>query len=160
MSYKNHKVVKKDESEWTVTENNHEPIISQELRDKVREVDESVSQGKSTKEGVVLPLSGLCYCADCGAKMKKNGTHNCQFSPSYTCSRYSKYGKQYCSSHSIRTDAAEQMSIVFMLPPLFSVRCFPINIIALSAAKCSTLRGLCFGTASGIFAASQKLKTC
>lgn len=109
VSYKNHKVVKKDESEWAVTENNHEPIISQELWDKVREVDESVSQGKSTKEGVVLPLSGLCYCADCGAKMKKNGTHNCQFSPSYTCSRYSKYGKQYCSSHSIRTDAAEQI---------------------------------------------------
>ena len=63
VSYKNHKVVKKDESEWAVIENNHEPIISQELWDRVREIDNSVSNGKSTKNGVVLPLSGLCYCA-------------------------------------------------------------------------------------------------
>ena len=109
VSYKNHKVVKKDESEWAVVENNHEPIISQELWDKVREIDNSVSNGKSNKAGVVLPLSGLCYCADCGAKMKQNGTHNCKSKPSYTCSRYSRYGKQYCGSHSIRTDALEQL---------------------------------------------------
>ena len=109
VSYKNHKVVKKDESEWAVIENNHEPIISQELWDRVREIDNSVSNGKSTKNGVVLPLSGLCYCADCGAKMKQNGTHNCKSKPSYTCSRYSRYGKQYCKSHSIRTDALEQL---------------------------------------------------
>ena len=31
LSYKNHKRFRKDESEWTVVYNNHEPIISQEL---------------------------------------------------------------------------------------------------------------------------------
>ena len=59
VSYKNHKVIRKDESDWVIIEHNHEPIISQELWDKVREVDASVSTGKKTKEGVTLPLSGL-----------------------------------------------------------------------------------------------------
>ena len=39
VSYKNHKVIRNDESEWVIVENNHEPIISQELWDKVRERD-------------------------------------------------------------------------------------------------------------------------
>ena len=33
--YKNHKRQAKDRSEWVITYNNHEPIISQELRAKV-----------------------------------------------------------------------------------------------------------------------------
>ena len=49
VSYKNHKQIRKDRSEWIVIENNHEPIISRELWDKVREVDASVSIGKTTK---------------------------------------------------------------------------------------------------------------
>ena len=35
ISYKNHKRQAKDRSEWVITYNNHEPIISQELRAKV-----------------------------------------------------------------------------------------------------------------------------
>ncbi len=31
-------------------------------------------RGKKTKKGVMMPLSGLCYCADCGSKMRKSGT--------------------------------------------------------------------------------------
>lgn len=92
-----------------MTENNHEVIISKELWDKVREVDASVSTGKSTKEGVVLPLSGLCYCSDCGTKMKKNGTHNCKSAPCYTCGKYSRYDKKYCSSHTIRITLIESL---------------------------------------------------
>ena len=60
VSYKNHKTVFRDESERAVKENNHEAIISQELWDKVHEIEESVSRGKRTKEGVTMPLSGLC----------------------------------------------------------------------------------------------------
>lgn len=102
-------IVRRNESEWAVTENNHEAIISKELWDKVREVDASVSTGKSTKEGVLLPLSGLCYCSYCGTKMKKNGTHNCKSAPCYTCCKYSRYGKEYCSSHTIRIMLIESL---------------------------------------------------
>lgn len=37
VSYKNHKRFGKDESEWTIIYNIHEPIISQELWNKVKE---------------------------------------------------------------------------------------------------------------------------
>ncbi len=70
VSYKNHKSVKKDLVNWIVAENTHEPIISQELWDKVREVEKSVSRGKRSKDGTLKPLSGLIYCCDCGFKMK------------------------------------------------------------------------------------------
>ena len=38
VSYKNHKTVKKDQSDWVIIENTHEPIVSQELWDKCREM--------------------------------------------------------------------------------------------------------------------------
>lgn len=69
VSYKNHKTIYKDESDWIVVENNHEPIITQELWDKCREVDASVNRGKKDKKGQTGPLSGLLYCDSCGGKM-------------------------------------------------------------------------------------------
>lgn len=74
VSYKNHKVINKDMEDWVIIENNHEPIISQELWDKCRGVDASVSNGKSTKQRVTKPLSGLCYCDSCGTKMKQHNS--------------------------------------------------------------------------------------
>ena len=72
ISYKNHKRYKRDESEWIVVKNTHEAIITQELWDKVREVEKSVAQGRKTKRGYMHPLSGFLFCADCGGKMKMN----------------------------------------------------------------------------------------
>lgn len=51
VSYKNHKVIRNDESEWVIVENNHEPIISQELWDKVRERDRSTSLPMTIRQG-------------------------------------------------------------------------------------------------------------
>ena len=50
VSYKNHKVIKNDEDDMIFVNNTHEPIVSQELWDRVREMEQSVSQGncKST----------------------------------------------------------------------------------------------------------------
>mgnify|MGYP000306134400 CR=1 FL=1 len=103
VSYKNHKTVRRDENDWAVTENNHEAIISQELWDRVREVDDSV------KNGITMPLSGLCYCSDCGSKMKQNSNIHCKSKPCYTCGRYSRFGKEYCSSHTIRLELIESL---------------------------------------------------
>lgn len=70
VSYKNHKWQRRPKEDWIVIENAHEPIISKELWDRVKEVESSVSHGKHTKRGYMHPLSGLLYCADCGAKMR------------------------------------------------------------------------------------------
>ena len=110
VSYKNHQRVQRDESDWAVIENHHEPIISQELWDRVREVDSSVATGRSCKGLEMRPLSGLCYCADCGSKMRLNG--GCRKNstpPAYMCGKYARYGKEYCSTHTIKQELLESL---------------------------------------------------
>lgn len=111
VSYKNHKVIKKDPSEWSIIENTHEPLVSQEIWDKCREVEASVSQGKKTATGFVAPLSGLMFCADCGEKMRlgwNNTTNGSKKKPrkyirhNFNCGNYNRHGKIACCSHYIK----------------------------------------------------------
>ena len=110
VSYKNHKHIKKDPSEWIIVENTHEPLVSQEIWDKCREVEASVSQGKKTKSGFVAALSGLMFCIDCGEKMRLgwNNTRHQRGGPreyyrhNFNCGRYNRHGKIACNSHYIK----------------------------------------------------------
>ncbi len=102
VSYKNHKKYKKDRSDWVISYNNHDPIISQELWNKVRERRKSASHGRNTKLGFTHPLSGFLYCADCGCKMKMNTTvHGTNRSYSFNCGDHMRFGKALCFSHHI-----------------------------------------------------------
>ena len=109
VSYKNHKRTKKDKSEWIITYNTHEPIISQELWDKVQARRNSVAQGRTTfRTGYTHPLSGFLICADCGCKMKQNTTvHKGKRSYSFDCGDHKRYGKALCFSHHIMTKDLE-----------------------------------------------------
>ena len=108
ISYKNHKRYIKDESEWVVVHNTHEPIISQELWDKVREVEKSVAQGRKTKRGYTHPLSGFLFCADCGGKMKLNSIiRNGKVDFNFNCGNHVRLGKSYCFSHFIQAKDIE-----------------------------------------------------
>lgn len=101
LSYKNKKRFRKDENEWTIIYNTHEPIISQALWDKVHERMKSVSNGRVTKQGYTHPLSGFLFCADCGQKMKLavHKTKKGSISYCFNCGYYARYGKHMCSSH-------------------------------------------------------------
>ena len=108
ISYKNHKRYKKDESEWVVVHNTHEAIITQELWDKVREVEKSVAQGRKTKRGYTHPLSGFLFCADCGGKMKLNYINrNGKIDFNFNCGNHMRIGKAYCFSHFIQAKDIE-----------------------------------------------------
>ena len=108
ISYKNHKRYKKDESEWIVVKNTHEPIITQELWDKVREVEKSVAQGRKTKRGYTHPLSGFLFCADCGVKMKLNYINrDGKLYFNFNCGNHMRIGKAYCFSHFIQAKDIE-----------------------------------------------------
>lgn len=110
VSYKNHKRYKKDESEWIVVQNTHEAIITQELWDKVREIEKSVAQGRKTKRGYTHALSGFLYCADCGGKMKMNTVnHNGKLDYSFNCGNHVRLGKSYCFSHHIAAKVLEEI---------------------------------------------------
>lgn len=106
VSYKNHKVIKNSDSEHIVKENAHEAIISQEVWDKVQELNRSVSRGRVDKSNKIHNLSGLLVCADCGKKLnlKATKTANC-----YKCRTYTDLGKRYCSSHSISKSVLERI---------------------------------------------------
>ena len=118
VSHKNHKVVYKDETDWVIVENNHEPIITQELWDRVREVENSVSNGKPMKTGYVNPLCGLMFCADCGFKMQVATTwRGIKKTPdavpyrSYNCTSYRLFGKNACDSHYITERCIEKLIV-------------------------------------------------
>ena len=110
VSYKNHARYLRDESEWVIVRNTHEAIISQELWDKVREVEQSVAQGRKTKRGYTHPLSGFLYCADCGGKMKLNYIkRNGGLVYNFNCGNHIRLGKAYCFSHHIAAKDLEEI---------------------------------------------------
>ena len=117
VSYKNKKQIKRDPEDMVWVYNTHEAIVSQELWDKCREMEASVSQGKKNKTGYVNPLSGLVYCADCGNKMyikynntrHKRGGERTYYRENFTCGSYSKFGERACTSHYIQIKILNQI---------------------------------------------------
>lgn len=116
ISYKNHKWQRRPEEEWILVENAHEAIVSKELWDKVKEVEKAVGHGKHTARGYMHPLSGLMFCADCGAKMrlgwnttyiKRLGRENTYFN--FNCGTKSRMGSSACFSHFIPVPVLEQI---------------------------------------------------
>lgn len=87
-----------------ITYNNHEPIIPQELWDRVQERQKHMAQGRKTKSGFVHPLSGFLVCADCGSKLKMSGHSNkakTEYQYHFNCGLHLRYGKTLCFSHYI-----------------------------------------------------------
>jgi hypothetical protein len=113
-SYKNKK---RTNREPIVFPNAFEAIITQELWDKCRELDESVSHGKHTSWGIMPPLSGLMFCADCGGKMKlgrqdlkpSKAHPEKRFRYHYICGNHSRFGKYFCYNHYIRIEDIERI---------------------------------------------------
>ena len=112
VSYKNHKRQAKDRSDWVITYNNHEPIIPQELWDRVQERQKHMAQGRKTKTGFVHPLSGFLVCADCGSKLKMSGHLNgskTAYQYHFDCGLHIRYGKTLCFSHFIPAKVLEEI---------------------------------------------------
>ncbi|MGN0508116.1 MAG: recombinase family protein [Ruminococcus sp.] len=112
VSYKNHKIIRKDKSDWIIVYNTHEPIISQELWDKVQERMKSQSRGRKMHTGVTHPLSGFLYCADCGGKLKMGYVWDKKknnYRYNFDCGKLKRYGKAYCFSHYIMANVLEEI---------------------------------------------------
>ncbi len=117
ISYKNKKQIKRPDEEKIIVYNTHKPIISQELWDKVKEIERSVSQGKAQGNQIVHPLSGLMYCEDCGNKMHIgwNNTRHSRKGPriyrqaNYNCGGFKVFGTRVCTSHMIKFEDIESI---------------------------------------------------
>lgn len=102
VSFKDKRKVDRPKEEQYRFENTHEPIISKETWDIVREV--RGSKRRKTATGVISKYSGLVYCAECGNKHYFESRR--QLAPNnycFVCSRYHKHlGEDVCTPHRIR----------------------------------------------------------
>lgn len=108
-SYKDKHAIKRPPEEWTVFEHTHEAIVDPETWKLAQQVRKTVHRTDTT--GEANPLTGLLYCADCGAKMyHKRGNTGRPDQPhhEYVCSSYRHYSKS-CTCHYIRVSVVESL---------------------------------------------------
>lgn len=74
---------------WVIFEDTQEPIIDQATFDLVQKIRSNVRRYPDGW-GEIHLLTGLMYCADCGAKMYVHRTSNGKRIAQYTCSAYGK----------------------------------------------------------------------
>lgn len=122
-SYKSKKMILHPRSEWLIFENAHEAIVDPKTWELAQEVKRTVRRTDTI--GHANPLTGLVFCADCGAKMYNHrGGRKDQPgkgmdeatglypSDSYDCSTYSlsfQNVETKCVSHYISTKALRSL---------------------------------------------------
>ena len=106
-SYKVHKRIIKDESEWTVIEDSHEAIISKIDFDSVQKVLKCDTRRSPGGKAVGL-FSGMIFCGDCGASMVRKTVHAGEKKyVYYVCSAHKQ--DKSCSPHRMRDVALEEI---------------------------------------------------
>ena len=123
-SYKSHKSKKTSKDEWVIFENTQEAIIDEETFNTVQKLRKTIRRTDSV--GIANPLTGLVYCADCGAKMYNHrgkagfkrdwlGRKTDKRRPpkdEYICSTYNLARGNFeekCSSHYIRSEVINKL---------------------------------------------------
>jgi len=102
-SYKVHKRVLKDESEWSVVKDSHEAIVSQTDFDTVQKILKLDTRRGPHAEAVHL-FGGMVYCGDCGAGMvRKTISSGGKKYIYFVCS--ANFQDKTCKPHRIREDA-------------------------------------------------------
>jgi site-specific DNA recombinase len=106
-SYKQKKQLKNDPDNWQIFEDTHEAIIDSETFAIVQRLREG--RRRVTPMGEMPILSGMLFCADCGAKLyqvrHRGWTHDKEH---FVCATYRKV-KGGCSSHQIRNVVVEEL---------------------------------------------------
>lgn len=104
-SYKVHKRITKDESEWIVIEDSHEAIISKIDFNSVQKILKLDTRRSPDGEAVQL-FSGMVFCGDCGASMvRKTVPSGGKKYVYYVCSAHKQ--DKSCSPHRMRDTVLE-----------------------------------------------------
>ena len=118
--YKNNKMLHNPKEKWKIFENTHEPIIDKETWKLVQKLRETPKRHDFSDKP--NPLTGLLYCADCGAKLYNDSQkaysqkHGYKPDPMtgyygsdyYECKNYklaSVRETALCTSHRVNTNA-------------------------------------------------------
>ena len=104
-SYKVHKRITKDESEWIVIEDSHEAIITKIDFNSVQKILKLDTRRSPDDEAVQL-FSGMVFCGDCGASMvRKTVPAGGRKYIYYVCSAHKQ--DKSCSPHRMRDTVLE-----------------------------------------------------
>ena len=114
-SYKDKNPVMNPQEDWLIFEDTHEAIVDKETWELAQKLRKTPRRHDTL--GEANPLTGLLFCADCGAKMtnhrSKGGTKNNPYpSDFYDCSAYTLAHQKRthaCSGHYIRTKAVREL---------------------------------------------------
>lgn len=111
VSYKVKKSVVTDKAERVIFPNTHEAIIDEDTWHNAQRLRKTVR--RPTKHGPTSRLTGLLFCADCGAKLTHNRSfdsrpNRARHKDEYTCSNYRSQTKS-CTNHYVRTCIIEQL---------------------------------------------------
>lgn len=132
-SYKSKAYSKNPKDQWAIFENTHEAIIDQETFDIVQRI----RNGRRVRNnlGEMPALSGVIFCADCGAKLYqvrgKNWSHEKEY---FVCATYRKQ-KGMCSSHQIHNIQVEEILLHELQKITQFAKQYEDEFIALVASK-------------------------
>ena len=114
-SYKDKRIMNPPE-DWLIFENTHEAIVDPETWHLAQQTRKTVHRTDTT--GVANPLTGLLFCADCGAKMYNHRSRHAapsekgRISDTYNCATYTltlQRETKKCCSHSVSTKAMREL---------------------------------------------------
>ena len=113
-SYKDKTPVMNPKEDWMIFENTHEAIVDKETWELAQQLRKTPRRHDTI--GEANPLTGLLFCADCGAKMYNQRTRGSESKPypsdAYECSTYKLAGQKRtaaCRSHHISTKALREL---------------------------------------------------
>lgn len=90
---------------WIVVENTHEPVIDRETWDKVQKLLKRNTR-QTGFTGNVHMFAGYLKCGDCGRAMVKIRRKGEIY---FNCGSYNRYGKKFCTIHSIAEGELEKI---------------------------------------------------
>ena len=112
------------EEEWIVVKNTHEPLISEELFEKVQQINNAVLESQKANTGKYdhLPKEKNIYgkkftCADCGAIMKLTRSFSTKKDKVYftfKCPTYAEHGSRGCSDIKMRKADLDEAVFTFI----------------------------------------------
>lgn len=135
-----------DQEDWIVVENTHEPIIDQETWEKTQSLLSKRTR-KLDLESDKHIFAGFVKCGTCGRPMarikwkNKNGTSNTRL----YCGTYKRFGKEYCTPHSIPAGDLEKIVIndlKMMIRNVESLEPYVREQLSYKAEKTNTSRQL------------------
>ena len=122
VSFKVHKKIVRPEDQWVIIPNTQEPIIDEDLWQRVQELRKH--KRKVGPTGRSSLFSGLVYCPDCGSKLSFCAAKSLKPEQEFfRCSKY-KSGRGQCTIHYIRDATLKKIVHAVVSELADFVRCY------------------------------------